>query len=87
MSLSVNAAKKTDIDKPKKKLEGVEFEGVMCSATAQDMWGLSSIKDDVRAGLTTPFQFDNGNVVVLGPHNIDDFESVWKPFRASFFNV
>jgi len=67
------------------KLVGIEFEGVMCSATAEDMWGLSSVKGWVRAGQSTPFVFDNGNTLVLTPANIDAFEAVWVPFRASFF--
>ena len=67
------------------KLVGIEFEGVMCSATAEDMWGLSSVKEWVRAGQSTPFVFDNGNTLVLTPANIDPFEAVWIPFRASFF--
>lgn len=67
------------------KLFGVEFEGVRCSATAQDMWGLASIKDWVRAGNSTNFHFDNGTVLNLGPDNMDAFEAVWIPFRQSFF--
>lgn len=67
------------------KLAGVEFEGVMCSATKEDMWGLASVKDWVRAGSSTNFNFDNGNTLTLTPQNIDAFEAVWIPFRASFF--
>lgn len=67
------------------KLSGVEFEGVMCSATKEDMWGLASVKDWVRAGSSTSFNFDNGNTLLLTPQNIDAFEAVWVPFRASFF--
>ncbi len=67
------------------KLAGVEFDSVMCSATAEDMWGLSAVANWVRAGQSTPFKFDNGNVLVLTPDNIDAFEAVWVPFRASFF--
>lgn len=71
--------------KAKAKLEGVEFEGVMCSATSEDMWGLASIKEWIRAGQTTNFEFKNGNVLTLSNDNIDAFEAVWIPFRASFF--
>lgn len=67
------------------KLAGVEFEGVMCSATKEDMWGLASVKDWVRGGSSTNFNFDNGNTLTLTPQNIDAFEAVWIPFRASFF--
>ena len=67
------------------KLAGVLFEGVMCSATAEDMWGLKSVEDYVAAGMDTPFKFDNGNVLVLTQTNMAAFQAVWVPFRASFF--
>lgn len=67
------------------KMVGIEFEGVMCSATAEDMWGLSSVQDYVAGGMDTPFKFDNGNVLVLTSTNIAAFQAVWVPFRASFF--
>ncbi len=67
------------------KLAGVEFEGVMCSATKEDMWGLSSIKEWVLAGNNTSYEFENGNKVLLTSTNWSDFEAVWIPFRASFF--
>lgn len=67
------------------KMTGVEFEGVMCSATAEDMWGLSSVQGYVAGGMDTPFKFDNGNVLVLTPANMAAFQAVWVPFRASFF--
>ncbi len=68
------------------KINGVEFEGVMCSATAEDMWGLSSIRSYIVSGNSTPFKFDNGEVLLLTPQNLSDFESVWIPFRQSFFS-
>ena len=67
------------------KLQGVEFEGVMCSATAEDMWGLASIKSFIEAGNSTNFHFDNGSILRLTPQNIAAFEAVWVPFRQSFF--
>jgi len=67
------------------KLTGIEFEGVMCSATAEDMWGLSSIQGYVASGLSVPFKFNNGNVLLLTPSNMAAFQEVWVPFRASFF--
>lgn len=67
-------------------LAGVEFEGVMCSAVSEDMWGLAAIKDYIRAGLRTKFKFCNGNTLLLTPDNIDAFEVVWVPFRAGFFD-
>lgn len=67
------------------KLIGVEFDGVMCSATKEDMWGLNSIKDWVAAGNNVEFEFDNGNVLTLTKDNYSAFEAVWIPFRAGFF--
>lgn len=69
------------------KLVGIEFEGVMCSATKEDMWGLSSVAPWVQAGNSTAFEFDNGNVLVLTPDNYRAFTAVWGAYRASFFPV
>ena len=69
------------------KLQGVEFQGVMCSATKEDMWGLSAIAPWVKAGKTTAFAFDNGNTLVLTPDNYLEFTQVWGAFRSSFFPV
>jgi hypothetical protein len=74
-----------EILKDQARREGIKFEGVMCSATAQDMWGLKSVEDWIRGGASTNFKFDNGNVLELTPANIDAFYAVWVPFRASFF--
>lgn len=67
------------------KLHGVEFDGVMCSATATDMFGLGAIKGYIEAGNSTRFYFDNGNNVLLTQANLASFEAVWIPFRQSFF--
>ncbi|MEJ1353081.1 MAG: hypothetical protein RPU13_13810 [Candidatus Sedimenticola sp. (ex Thyasira tokunagai)] len=72
---------------PDPKLVGVEFEGVMCSATSEDMWGLSSLRPHILAGASFPFYFSNGTVLLLTPDNVAAFEAVWIPFRASFFEV
>lgn len=69
------------------KLNGVEFDGVMCSAHKEDQWGLDSIEKEVRAGQSIPFHFKNGNVLLLTPENIDDFKSTWLHFRMSFFKI
>jgi hypothetical protein len=69
------------------KMVGVEFEGVMCSATAPDMWGLSSVEAYIRGGIDTPFKFENGNNLLLTSENIDAFIAVWIPFRAGFFDA
>jgi hypothetical protein len=67
------------------KLTGVLFEGIMCSATKEDMWGLASVRPYVMAGNDTKFQFDNGNTLTLTLANYAAFEAVWTPFRAGFF--
>ncbi|MBM7070873.1 hypothetical protein JQC92_02305 [Shewanella sp. 202IG2-18] len=67
------------------KLKGVEFEGVMCSATKEDMWGLNSVQQLIAMGGSTNFRFDNGNKLLLTPDNIQAFQAVWIPFRQSFF--
>lgn len=67
------------------KLNGVDFNGVMCSATSKDMWGLRSVRDWVVAGSDVNFEFENGNKLVLTSVNVAAFEAVWIPFRASFF--
>lgn len=69
------------------KLIGVEFQGVMCSATKEDMWGLSAVAPWVQEGNSTAFEFDNGNVLVLTPDNYRAFTAVWGAYRASFFPV
>ena len=68
------------------KLQGIEFEGVMCSATQKDYWGLGIAFDSIRAGVSTVWDFDNGNHLLLTPDNIEEFKSVWLPFRLSFFD-
>lgn len=67
------------------KMQGVEFDGVMCSATKEDMWGLNSVEAFVKTGNPVNFEFDNGNILKLTAKNIDAFYKVWAPFRASFF--
>jgi len=67
------------------KLAGVEFEGIMCSATAEDMWGLSAIREWIVSGQTANFKFENGNTLAITPENYAAFQAVWIPFRASFF--
>lgn len=69
-----------------KKLEGVEFNGVMCSATVTDQLGLLATKAWVEVGGSTTFEFENGNKLLLSPENFAAFAAVWMPFRASFFD-
>lgn len=65
------------------KLTGVLFNGVMCSATAEDMWGLTSMYISISQGESELFEFDNGNELLLTPQNADAFMAVWRPFRRS----
>lgn len=74
------------------QLHGIEFQGVMCSATGDDQAGLSAVflKHSLAkmAGKTFPdvhFRFANGNVLTLNAGNIDAMDAVWTPFRLSFF--
>lgn len=68
------------------KLKGIEFEGVMCSATKTDYWGLGVAFETIKAGLSTNWNFENGNTLLLTPDNIDEFKAAWLPFRMSFFD-
>ena len=67
------------------KLVGVEFEGVMCSVTKEDMWGISSLLPIIQAGHDLTFEFKNGNFLDLNSLNIQLFMDVWLPFRTKFF--
>lgn len=74
---------------PDPKLVGVEFEGVMCSAMAEDQHGLAAVLVGIQfqgAGfLPTRFYFANGNTLVISLENYQAFAAVWLPFRQSFF--
>lgn len=67
------------------KWEGIEFEGVMCSATKDDMAGLAAVEPWVRDGNDVNYEFENGTILTLTSENIDPFRNTWIPFRASFF--
>lgn len=71
------------------KLVGVEFDGVMCSATRDDQNGLVAVLVAYQLLKTafqpTSFSFVNGNKLVLSLQNIEQFMAVWIPFRQSFF--
>jgi hypothetical protein len=75
--------------KPDPKMVGVEFEGVMCSASGEDQSGLVSVQVDSQiqgaAFKPTRFEFANGNTLVLTKDNLASFMEVWRPFRQSFF--
>jgi hypothetical protein len=74
------------------KMIGIEFDGVMCSATGLDQNGLNAVFTAIQvqgaAFPATRFKFDNGNelVITAGPDgNYQAFMDVWLPFRQSFF--
>ena len=67
------------------KMIGVEYDGVMCSATAEDQHGLSDIEAVVLGGFDINFQFENGNTLILTTQNWAAFRAVWFAFRISFF--
>jgi hypothetical protein len=73
------------------KLIGVEFEGVMCSATRDDQNGLIAVITAWQLSQTAfksvTFYFDNGNKLVITKDNIQAFIAVWMPFRQSFFEA
>ncbi len=71
------------------KLTGVNFEGVMCSATRDDQNGLVAVltAKQLQGGAFKPttFVFSNGSKLVITADNISALISVWMPFRQSFF--
>jgi hypothetical protein len=76
---------------PDPKLVGIEFEGIMCSATADDQAGLAAVLLAIQlqgaAFQPTRFYFSNGNILVISLANYQAFTGVWLPFRQSFFAV
>jgi len=73
-----------------RKWEGVEFEGVMCSATKDDQNGLVSVWVDYQTSPAdfdpTEFQFANGSRLLIHKGNVREFAALWRPFRRQFFN-
>ena len=86
--IKVDASK---LPKPDPKLTGIEFDGVMCSATREDQSGLTAVllayQLDGANFQPTRFRFENGSTLVLNKNNFLSFMEVWKPFRQSFFEV
>lgn len=72
-----------------KKHRGVPFEGVMCSATADDQNGVTAVLTAWQINKTgyagTLFQFSNGAELQITKNNIQAFAAVWLPFRQQFF--
>ncbi len=73
------------------KLTGIEFDGVMCSATRDDQSGLMAVlmasQMQGDAFKPTNFFFSNGSKLVITKDNLPAFIAVWMPFRQSFFLV
>jgi hypothetical protein len=74
---------------PDPKMVGIEFEGVMCSATRDDQNGLVAViiahQLQKASFQPTEFQFVNGNRLLMTYENLPKFLAVWMPFRQSFF--
>jgi len=72
-----------------KKMTGVEFEGILCSATRDDQDGLTAvfllIQMQGAAFKGTKFEFANGSSLVITLSNYAAFTAVWVAFRQSFF--
>lgn len=87
--MSIITIDESKLPQPDPKLVGVEFEGVMCSATGDDAAGLLQIEAAIRltGDALTPMHFSNGTVHFIGKDNYQAFMAVWVPFRDSFFEV
>ena len=74
---------------PDPKMVGIEFEGVMCSATRDDQNGLVAViiahQLQKASFQPTEFKFVNGNRLLMTYENLPKFLAVWMPFRQSFF--
>lgn len=73
------------------KLAGVDFGGIMCSATSQDQAGLTAVLLSIQMqGANFPatrFEFENGSTLVISLANYQALAAFWIPFRQSFFRV
>lgn len=71
------------------KAIGIEFEGVMCSATSADQSGLVAVLLAIQMQgakfRPTVFRFANGSDLVISLINYQSFMATWLPFRQSFF--
>jgi hypothetical protein len=84
-------AAQREAEEAARKITGIEFEGVMCSATSQDQAGLMAVLTAIQlqgpAFAATRFEFENGTRLVIHLGNYQAFISAWLPFRQSFFKV
>lgn len=74
-----------------RKLAGITFEGVQCSATSADQSGLLAVLTAIQMQgakfVPTRFEFENGSNLVIHLDNYQAFMAAWLPFRQSFFRV
>lgn len=74
-----------------RKLTGLLFEGVPCSATSADQSGLMAVLLAIQmqgaAFRPTRFEFENGSELVIHLGNYQAFAAQWMAFRQSFFRV
>lgn len=74
-----------------RKLTGILFEGVPCSATSADQSGLMAVLMAIQMqGVSfqpTRFEFENGSALVIHLGNYQAFAAQWMAFRQSFFRV
>lgn len=85
-TLRVNEKRKSRTDRVK-KLEGFDYNGVMCSATQRDQSGLTAIFVAIQSGLADDidFVFENNSKLTITADNLGDFSPEWTAFRQSFF--
>lgn len=87
--MAEQAAAERAADDAARKMRGVEFEGVMCSATRDDQNGLTAVLLRIQmkgaAFKPTRFEFVNGSTLVIHLGNYAAFAAVWSDFRESFF--
>lgn len=67
------------------KLEGIEFDGVMCSATGDDQAGLTALAETLKWVEVVNFRFENGNTLSVTRDTYPKLMAVWVPFRQGFF--
>lgn len=67
------------------KLKGFLYNGVWCSVTKEDQWGLNSVEGLILMGMSVNYHFENGNTMVLSPDMWADFRYQWVGYRLSFF--
>jgi hypothetical protein len=88
MKMSLIKVDASKLSKSDPKLTGIEFDGVMCSATSADAAGLLQVKAGIEmmgTSFKTKFHFANGVTLVLTAANFGSFMQTWVPFRQSFF--